>query len=231
MAKAPSESCITSRERRAPFWESAKKTATESKWWGLLSASWLRDSWKLPRCQPISPHLYEEQAQHLLFLIVPVVAGVISKSPGSLQGCFCWRCESKHQKECRKSHFPEQSRNINSRDFTSQKPWPLSSQRLLMHLMTSQHHDPPSLTLLKRLDATKCREVQMLLKFGWPGWSPTTVSAFRKWTNYTKWYCIFKVWNDTNLPTSLNLCKEKGRYGPFIRTNICFHVFFCGFLF
>lgn len=63
---------------------SLQRTVTESRWWVLLSASWFRNSWKLPRCQPISSHLYEEQAQHLLFLVIPAVARELSKSPGSL---------------------------------------------------------------------------------------------------------------------------------------------------
>lgn len=48
----------------------------------LLSASQFRNSQKLPRCQPISSHSYEEQAQHLLFLIIPLVARAVSKVQG-----------------------------------------------------------------------------------------------------------------------------------------------------
>lgn len=92
---------------------------TVVKKWVLLSASQFRNSWKLPRCQPLSSHSYRNKP-----LTVPYYSprhwSSSQKSGAFIRKFLLVAC--KFQKMCSKSHFPEQSRKINSRDSTSQKP-------------------------------------------------------------------------------------------------------------
>lgn len=94
---------------------------TVVKKWVLLSASQFRNSWKLPRCQPLSSHSYREQASYCsLLLPLPleqlaevrglykeVSAGGVQVSKNVQQVPFPWT-EYKNQQQ--RLHFSEAPR-------------------------------------------------------------------------------------------------------------------------
>lgn len=126
MAKAWSESCITGRKWRDPFWESAKKSHKK----GVVKIQWWRSGffYQLPSSETVENCPGVSLSHHTHTGNKPLTVPYYSPrhwSSSQKSGAFIRKfllVVCKFQKMCSKSHFPEQSRKINSRDSTSQKP-------------------------------------------------------------------------------------------------------------